>query len=232
VPSGVYRAIIHAAPWQDTADKIDDGFVDITIPQLTGNFIYKNVPCLGFHNTGFYNAGDAVYVAPVDGRSDDFLVLGPQRSARTMRPIVEQQAVFSWPGTPLSTEQSGSFAFTAQDTTDIYPGGLSSDRKYLITGLRATMSNFGTTDTTVVMQINNVDVFEFLIPYDTDTIYDYDWTNNGPLENGASLETRFRSADSDVISFRVDDPGTDAADLVICLRYRANSLYDNGGYSN
>lgn len=230
MPKGVYRAVIHDVPWKDgIAFGDDDGLVDIYIPELTGQFVYKNVPCIGFDNSNFYNIGQSVYVAPLDGRSDDFVVLGPVRSKRTQRPIMEQQAVFSWPGSPLSTETSGSFAFTGPDQPTGYAA------KVLITGVRATMSDFGSTETTLWLQVNGVDVVG-LTPNSwgapVNNMVQYNFYKDQPMSNGVTQVSRVLDAKTDVISMRVETPGTGAADLVMFVRYRTFYLDDdNGGIS-
>lgn len=64
--------------WRGTIMGVYDGpTVDVSVPRISGEYVYLNAEALVSSNGQGYTVGDTVYVSFIEGRPDDLLVLGP-----------------------------------------------------------------------------------------------------------------------------------------------------------
>lgn len=146
--SGVYRAQIVAVN--------ADLSVNIIVPRLTNDFVYSNIPVLGFTQTPMYEVGDFVFVAFPEGRTDDFVVLGPIRI----------DGAYEEPGAVADTTAlTEEYAFTRSGTVNTGPSfAWPIRRSTTFEQMIATLVTAGTTDTEIAVLVNGGQITTLTIP--------------------------------------------------------------------
>jgi hypothetical protein len=196
VPLGAWRA--------EVVNVHDDATVDVIVPRMTGaEQVFTRVDVLGYGNTPMYAIGDKVYVAFIEGRCDDLLVLGPVRNALTPENITGipggggvDAIVFSWPGETIPTSETGRAPMPRDGVTR---------------EIQFTFNDAGTTETTVDVLVNAEMIITVTIPAGLSS-YTYEW--------------QYALTDVDVVSMQVTSVGDGALGLLAELRYDSTVTVD------
>lgn len=180
-----------------------DSTVDVIVPRMAGpDGVFTNIDVLGYANTPMYTVGDAVYVAFIEGRCDDLLVLGPVRNAMTPANTgggslgSVDALIFSWPGETIPTTETGRAPMP---------------RDGVSTELQFTFNQAGTTATTVDVLVNAGVVTTVEIPSGVETY---------------TIEWQYRLLEEDVVSMQVTTVGEDAFGLLAEMRYSSTTTVD------
>lgn len=186
--SGVYRAQIVAVH--------DDLSVDIVVPRLTNDFVYYNIPTIGFTQTPMYQVGDFVFVAFPEGRTDDFVVLGPVRISGGY----EEPGAGGLDALTLTEE----YAFTRSGTVNTGPSfSWPIRRSTTFEQMVATLVTAGSTDTEISVTINDAQIATLTIP------------------SGATSASQLLSepvVENERLAINVTSAGASAATLFVALR--------------
>ncbi len=196
VPVGAWRG--------EVVNVHDDATVDVIVPRMTGTEqVFTRVDVLGYGNTPMYAIGDKVYVAFIEGRCDDLLVLGPVRNAMTPENITGvpgsggvDALIFSWPGETISTTETGRAPLPRDGVTR---------------EIQFTLADAGTTETVVDVLVNATVVISVTIPANIQS-YVYEW--------------QYPLVDTDTVSMQVTTVGDGALNLLAELRYDSTTTTD------